>query len=656
MKKAILSAPQIKSTSTLAVLLLLLSAALLCSHPLGAQTFHSPGGIIANNSVGNCFSQTVTGVGTLTASNGVVRVCLSITQARPADMDISLRSPSGAIISLSTDNGGTSGNDYYEGMCFSDCGPNGSITLGSDFRGVYTPENLLSGFNTGVSGDGVWQLCIDDDNATGGAGKLNYWSITFGSNTPIASPSGETCPTAYPLTTFPFSHTCMSLAGKANDYNDCSGVGDGSEVVYSYTPSVADEYLSMDIAQDWSAPSGFPTISLFNACPSVATPANCIDNQVQMFSYENIMHITSQTLTPGVTYYIVVASSSGTGGTYDIRVEVGRNGDDDCFNATEINTDGEYAGNNYTATIPSTQAPSTAEMTCNGAIDNFIFYTFTTDAVGSTVWVNLTDIECNLSCGGACGIQIALFRRPAGGPCLGAGTWGAPVFCEASTTTNQYYEWSGLLPNTQYYIMVDGNAGSQCVWNLRMMGDFQEALPVEFGDITVAAEGVHNAVKWTTHEEVNVNYYEVEHGLSPSSFTTAGRVTARGAGSSINTYTFDDAVSQPGWHYYRIRNVDIDGRNSTSKVVSIFRSRDETFVQLFPNPAQNEINLSVSAQGNTEVTLRNLSGMELRSFTFTASDAVTLIPVDITGLPRGIYLMQVTTGDGNTVTRKFSKM
>lgn len=121
----------------------------------------------------------------------------------------------------------------------------------------------------------------------------------------------------------------------------------------------------------------------------------------------------------------------------------------------------------------SSQSPSLSEMTCNGSLNNFVYYTFTTTPTGSTVNINLTDISCDISCGGSCGIQIALFQEPAGGACLGPGTWGPAVFCEASTTANQYYSWSGLQPSTQYYLVVDGNAGSDCVWNMQAFGAIQ---------------------------------------------------------------------------------------------------------------------------------------------------------------------------------------
>jgi subtilisin-like proprotein convertase family protein len=621
-----------------------------------SQTFFSTGGTIPNNTTGNCFTVLVSGVGTISPTFGMVRVCLSIDQPRPTDLDITLTSPAGTVVSLSTDNGGTSGNDYLSGMCFSDCAPSGPITAGADYLGVFAPEGSLAAFNIGVNGNGVWTLCIDDDNATGGNGTLNFFSLSFESPTPIATPTGETCATAYPLTTFPFSHTCMTVATKVDDYSACGSNMDGADYLYSYTPSVSGEYLSMDISQDFSAPSGFPTISLLNACPNVATPANCLQTEIQMFSYENILHITSQPLTSGVTYYIVVASTSGTGGVFDVRIDLGQNGSSDCFNATTLFANEEFAGNNYGTPDPNTQAPSTAEMTCNGSRNNFIYYTFTTDAIGSTVYVNLTDVDCDLSCGGACGIQLALFQRPAGGPCLGPGTWGAPVQCETSTIANRYYRWSGLAPNTQYYLMVDGNAGSQCVWNLMLMGDLQQPLPVTLTQIQVVESGEENEVKWSTENEVNLNHYEIEHSLSVSAFENVGTVSAAGIEGAGHHYTFDHATPEAGMHYYRIRSVDHDGSGTYSEVVSILKKESTSFVTLFPNPAQQQIQARFSVKGFTTVKLLSPEGQLIQKMEVTTTDETSELSFDISSLTQGIYLIEILSENGKKLVKKFSKI
>ncbi len=640
-------------------LLSFVTIAVLSAANLPAQNFYAWGGTVPNNTINNFYPQTVAGVGALTGTNRLARVCLSITQPIPNDLDIYLISPTGTQVRLSDDNGGSSGNDYHTGLCFSECGPTGAIVGASDFKGTYTPEQLMSAFNNGQNADGTWQLRVDDDAAAGGNGTLNYWSLDFGTTVMPTNPTGHTCPSAFVLNTLPYSHTCMTLVGSGNDYTNgaCSGHIDGSEYVFAYTPTTAGEFLSVDAAQDFAAPSGFPTINLLDACPNVATPANCIATEIQFSSTDNILHISSQPLTAGTTYYIVVASTSGTGGNYDIRIASGRNGSSNCLTATNITSTGEYAGNNYTAPAPNTLAPNTTEMSCNGSIDNFIFYTFTTDASGTDVHASITDIACNLSCGGACGVQVALFRAPVGGACQGPGTWGPAVFCGTSTTTNAYYNWTGLLPNTQYYLMVDGTAGSQCVWNLRVLGGVQQTVfPVSMTAFSVVNDGPQNQLRWETMEELNADRFEIEHGQSATEFQKVATVAARGNTHAATRYTYDDGHVEPGWHYYRLKIVDQNGSSTYSTVEKVLIEAQGDYFALYPNPAREELNLCFLADGLREVQVLGVDGHLWQQFSLDAEGILATRVIDIGDLAPGVYVLQVRAANGDGKVMKFVKI
>jgi subtilisin-like proprotein convertase family protein len=628
---------------------------------LVAQDYYSYGGLVADAGPGNTpvstnFTQLVTGVGNLTGTNLITRVCLSITHPRPNDIDIFLISPAGTTVRLSDENGGSSGNDYHEGLCFSDCGPNGSTIGMQNFRGVYLPEQPFSNFNNGQNANGTWTLQVVDD-ATGTVGSLNYWSIDFGTTAAIASPSGEICAVAIPLS-LPFDHSCLSLSGKANNYTSttpCNGHLQGAEILYSYTPATANEYLSIDIAQDFSAPSGFPTVSLLNACPEVAVAANCVQTEIQFSSTENILRITSVPLVQGTPYYIVVASTSGTGGVYDLRVAMGRNGSSNCLQATVIDHVGEYAGNNVNAPQPNTQAPG-GEMGCNGSRDNFLYYTFTTDATGGTVHANLTDIDCGLSCGGACGVQVALFQIPAGGPCLGPGTWGAPVACETSTLLNSYYTWNALLPNTQYYLMVDGNAGSQCVWNIHLSGNFlQVPLPVQLDKFTVTPMERQNRVEWNTLSEINVDRFEVEHATDITHFETVATVAATGHASAAQAYRLDDHHNSWGWHYYRLKSIDRNGAEAQSSVVSVLVEADDNHFSISPNPAQDHVALQTQVEGQYELRILDLTGKVVNTYPCLGNGTLATHTLDITGLVPGLYFADMHGPLGSVQIAKFIK-
>ncbi len=111
----------------------------------------------------------VASTGTLTR----VGVRVSLTHTYDSDLDISLRSPGGTAIDLSSGNGGA--EDNYTNTVFTDAAGT-LITNGSaPFTGSFRPEQALSGLN-GQSVNGTWSLEIAD-TASGDTGSLSVFEV-----------------------------------------------------------------------------------------------------------------------------------------------------------------------------------------------------------------------------------------------------------------------------------------------------------------------------------------------------------------------------------------------------------------------------------------------------------------------------------------------
>lgn len=131
----------------------------------------SPGTFIASNI---SFDSNISGFSSGTITD--VNVTLNITHTWDSDLDITITSPEGTIVELTTDNGG-SGDDYTNTI-FDDASGT-AITAGTaPFTGIFSPEGSLSSFNGEDPnfGTGQWILSITDDTG-GDTGTLNSFSI-----------------------------------------------------------------------------------------------------------------------------------------------------------------------------------------------------------------------------------------------------------------------------------------------------------------------------------------------------------------------------------------------------------------------------------------------------------------------------------------------
>lgn len=156
---------------------------LLITLLINAQVYNGTGGSIQNTGQNSLFPINVSDLSPATIDSvfGIEQVCLSITHPDVSELYIYLKSPNGIVVELSHGKSLTGAN--YTGCCFENQSGN-SITLGTaPFTGTFKPIGNLGRFNTGQTGNGVWNLIVHDGFPTTNAGSLISWSIKFG-NTP----------------------------------------------------------------------------------------------------------------------------------------------------------------------------------------------------------------------------------------------------------------------------------------------------------------------------------------------------------------------------------------------------------------------------------------------------------------------------------------
>ncbi len=172
-------------------------------------------------------------------------------------------------------------------------------------------------------------------------------------------------------------------------------------------------------------------------------------------------------------------------------------------------------------------------------------------------------------------------------------------------------------------------------------------LPVRFIDVRLTATGGNYTVAWTVADEVNVKEYIVERSFDGQNFIAAGSVSYRNNGGGIQTYHFNDAAPSGnyGGVYYRIREVDIDGRYMYSKVVSFRTAGNKTALIVLGNPVTANyvtINISSERSGMAAIRLSDLNGRVLASQkeSITNGDNTVRLSANTGYLADGTYIIQ----------------
>jgi len=89
-------------------------------------------------------------------------------------------------------------------------------------------------------------------------------------------------------------------------------------------------------------------------------------------------------------------------------------------------------------------------------------------------------------------------------------------------------------------------------------------LPVKFVSFTVARKQDKVLVEWSTAQESNSSNFIVERSENGTSWTAIASVKAAGESSTLVNYSYTDKSINAPVVYYRVKQVDIDGRVNTA--------------------------------------------------------------------------------------------
>ena len=173
--------------------------------------------------------------------------------------------------------------------------------------------------------------------------------------------------------------------------------------------------------------------------------------------------------------------------------------------------------------------------------------------------------------------------------------------------------------------------------------NLQAPLPVELVSFSGWwAEGGAE-LRWATASEKNSSYFQVERSLrGDGGYAPVGRVTAAGSSSSAHRYQLHDAEAghlPAHLLYYRLRQVDVDGHEAFSPVVSVAVGKLAATAQLdvYPNPAPTAQAAyldyrNLPAEGGMLLAYSQ-TGQVVYSATLTETSARLTLPT----LPGGLY-------------------
>jgi len=172
-------------------------------------------------------------------------------------------------------------------------------------------------------------------------------------------------------------------------------------------------------------------------------------------------------------------------------------------------------------------------------------------------------------------------------------------------------------------------------------------LPVKLNSFTANLENNTSLLKWETTNENNTSQFIVERSNDGRSYQKIGVVAANGNSTTTNKYVYTDydVTKQPSSSvYYRLKMMDKDGSFTYSNVETIMLPFIAGRVTAFPNPATEEVNVSVGApsDGLMQWKLMDNTGRIMLHNSTQIRKGVNNFSFNVTNLPVGLYYLHVS--------------
>lgn len=165
--------------------------------------------------------------------------------------------------------------------------------------------------------------------------------------------------------------------------------------------------------------------------------------------------------------------------------------------------------------------------------------------------------------------------------------------------------------------------------------------------------------EWLTASEKNNSHFLVERSVDGKKFETIGRVNGAGNSTVVNQYRFTDDKPVQGTSYYRLKQVDFDGKFSYSKIEKVdfegSSGMNEIEVSsLEPNPFNDILSaeFNLPADGETLIRIMDARGKAVYTENQFRNVGINQFLFDKgSSLKSGVYFLLINQGAYRTSKR-----
>lgn len=205
------------------------------------------------------------------------------------------------------------------------------------------------------------------------------------------------------------------------------------------------------------------------------------------------------------------------------------------------------------------------------------------------------------------------------------------------------------LPKGDYTLQIEGGT---CISTVSAMNfAVGGALPIYIASFEAVPVAKGIALSWNVVSEKDGEGFEIlRMGNDLKNAEVIGKMAL--TEQRTGNYLFLDQNPLSGINYYQLKQIDIDGTFTKSKIVT---ARFDQILQAIaaPNPADDYVNVQFTSRtpGTTKILVYNMAGIELSQTQININEGINSHRINVGKLSAGHYFVKVSNEEGDTNLR-----
>jgi hypothetical protein len=167
-------------------------------------------------------------------------------------------------------------------------------------------------------------------------------------------------------------------------------------------------------------------------------------------------------------------------------------------------------------------------------------------------------------------------------------------------------------------------------------------LPLNWISLNGEIEQNKILLQWQIANSKDNDHFDVERSFDAQNFSSIGKLPANDNATTASiSFSFEDGSPENGINYYRVKQTDVDGTYSYSKIIALTFHHSSAEIKLLSNPVQSSELTLLNTGGELirEINIIDLTGRVIAHKYLNTKNSS--IPIGLNNLSRGYYIIQV---------------